>query len=131
MNNNTTYVALDAHKKDHRVAMRLPGETAIKEWTTVNEERAIKRMVKRIKKYAPGPIVICYEAGPCGYVLQRQIECEDVKCLVIAPSLIPVKPGARVKTDRRDAKKLLELLEANLLTEVHPPTEEEEAVRDL
>jgi transposase len=63
--------------------------------------------------------------------LQRQLRTAGVSCTVIAPSLIPVRPGDRIKTDRRDAKKLAELLRAELLTEVHPPTEEAEAVRDL
>ena len=54
-----------------------------------------------------------------------------MSCIVVAPALIPVKPGERIKTDRRDARKLAELLRAGLLTEVHPPSREEEAVRDL
>jgi len=74
----------------------------------------------------------CYEAGPCGYALQRQIEAEGpVICEVIAPALIPRKPGERIKTDRRDARKLAELLRAGLLTEVQAPTPTQEAVRDL
>jgi len=64
-------------------------------------------------------------------VLQRQLARAGIACRVVAPSLIPVKPGARIKTDRRDARKLAELLRAGLLTEVKPPTEDEEAVRDL
>ena len=131
MNKDITYVALDAHKKQHRVAMVLPGEREAVEWTVNNEEREIRRMVKRIRKQAPGPIVAAYEAGPCGFALARQIEGESVKCMVIAPSLIPAKPGERIKTDRRDAKKLVDLLKAGLLTEVHPPTTEQESVRDL
>jgi transposase len=54
-----------------------------------------------------------------------------IRCVVVAPALIPVKPGDRIKTDRRDARKLAELLRAGLLTEVHAPTAEQEAVRDL
>ena len=69
--------------------------------------------------------------GPCGYALQRQLTTARVSCQVIAPALIPRKPGERIKTDRRDARKLAELLRAGLLTEVHPPTPAEEAVRDL
>ena len=68
--------------------------------------------------------------GPAGFALQRQLEAEDVACRVIAPALIPRRPGDRVKTDRRDARQLAELLRADLLTEVHPPTSEQEAVRD-
>ena len=74
---------------------------------------------------------MCYEAGPCGYALQRQVTTPRVSCQVIAPALIPRKPGERIKTNRRDARKLAELLRAGLLTEVRPPTPEEEAVRDL
>jgi transposase len=131
MNKDITYVALDAHKKQHRVAMVLPGEREAVEWTVNNEERKVRQMVKRIRKQAPGRIVAAYEAGPCGFALARQIESEGVKCMVIAPSPIPMKSGDRIKTDRRDAKKLVDLLKANLLTEVHPPTTELESVRDL
>ena len=131
MKKDITYVALDAHKKQHRVAMVLPGEREAVEWTVNNGEREIRRMMKRIQQQALGRVVVGYEAGPCGFALARQIEREGVKCMVIAPSLIPTKPGERIKTDRRDAKKLVHLLKANLLTEVHPPTTEEEAVRDL
>ncbi len=74
---------------------------------------------------------VCYEAGPCGYALQRQMTTSRVNCQVIAPALIPRKPGERIKTNRRDARKLAELHRAGLLTEVRPPTPEEEAVRDL
>src|SRR5207342_2290527 len=73
----------------------------------------------------------CYEAGPGGYALQRQVTTPRVHCQVIAPALIPRKPGERVKTNRRDARNLAALLRAGLLTEVRPPTLEEEAVRDL
>ena len=126
-----TDVALDAHKKEHQVCMQLPEEESVREFSVKNQPREIKRMVKRIQKQAPGPIRMCYEAGPCGFALQRQIAAEGVSCVVIAPSLIPVKPGDRVKTDRRDARKLLKLFRAGMLTEVHPPTEEEESVREL
>ena len=93
--------------------------------------RAVRRMAKRLKREAVGELRVSYEAGPCGYVLQRQLRELDVNCIVVAPSLIPVKPGDRVKTNRRDAKKLAVMLRAGALTEVHPPTPEEESVRDL
>jgi transposase len=72
-----------------------------------------------------------YEAGTCGYTLQRRLEAAGVISEVIAPSLIPRKPGERIKTDRRDALKLAELLRAGVLTAVSAPTREQEAVRDL
>ena len=69
----------------------------------------------------------CYEAGPIGYTLQRQLEAEGVICEVAAPSLIPMRPGSCIKTDSRDARKLAELFRAGLLTEFHPPSEQAEA----
>jgi len=131
MKDSTTFVALDAHKKEHQVAMLLPGADPPQEWHIANTPRDIRRMVRRIARKAPGDVVICYEAGVCGFSLQRQIQAEGVACQVIAPTLIPVRPGDRVQTDRRSARKLAELLRAGLLTEVHPPTEAQEAVRDL
>lgn len=89
-------------------------------------------MVRRIEREAPGQVRACYEAGPCGYALQRQItHAGEMSCMVVAPSLIPSKPGERIKTDRRDARKLAELFRAGLLTEVQPPSEADEAARDL
>jgi transposase len=100
-------------------------------WHVANEPNAVRRLVRKLERNAPGPVQLCYEAGPCGYALQRQVTTPRVRCQVIAPALIPRKPGDRIKTNRRDARKLTELLRAGLLTEVRPPTPEEEAVRDL
>ena len=126
-----TYVGFDNHKNDHKVYMINEGEDKRYEWVVKNHPKEVKKVARRIKKQAVGEVIVCYEAGPCGFVLQRQIEAEGIRCLMVAPSLIPVKPGERIKTDRRDAKKLAELLRAGILTEVHPPTEQEEAVREL
>src|SRR5205823_10383676 len=100
-------------------------------WEVANEPNAVRRLVKKLEREAPGPVRSCYEAGPCGYALQRRMTTTRVACQVIAPALIPRKPGERIKTNPRDARKLAELLRAGLLTEVRPPTPEEEAVRDL
>src|SRR5215210_5337981 len=100
-------------------------------WTVPNEPNAIRRLVRKLEREAPGPVRVCYEAGPCGYALQRQMTTARVSCQVIAPALIPRKPGERIKTNSRDARKLAELFRADLLTEVRPPTLEDEAVRDL
>ena len=131
MKQSTTYVAMDVHKKQHSVAMLLPDAQTPQEWTVVNTAGKIRTMVRRIRKKAPGPVVICYEAGVCGFALQRQIQGDGVVCKVIAPSLVPVTPGKRIKTDRRDARKLVGYLRAGLLTEVHPPDEAAESMRDL
>ncbi len=131
MKNITTYVGVDAHKKDLFIAMLVGDQTTPVTWQVANEPNAVRRLVRKLEREAPGPVQMCYEAGPCGYALQRQVTTPRVSCQVIAPALIPRKPGERVKTNRRDARKLTELLRAGLLTEVRPPTPEEEAVRDL
>ena len=91
----------------------------------------MRRLVRKLEREAPGPVQVFYEAGPCGYALQRQMTTARVSCDVIAPALMPRKPGERVKTNRRDARKLAELGRAGLLTVVQPPTPADEAVRDL
>jgi transposase len=131
MANVTTYVGLDVHQASIAVA-RLVGLSRTPEhWDIPNDRAAVRRLARKLRREAQGPIESCYEAGPCGYAVQRQLIAEDVPCQVIAPALMPRKPGDRVKTDRRDARKLVELLRAGLLTEVHPPTPAEEAARDL
>ena len=127
----STDVGMDVHKKDIVVTMLRgeAGETVT--WKLANEPRAIRRLARKLEREALGMLRTAYEAGPCGYVLQRQLQAEGVPCQVVAPSMIPSAPGDRIKTDRRDARKLAEMLRAGLLTEVHPPTEDEEAVRDL
>ncbi|HUM16716.1 MAG TPA: IS110 family transposase, partial [Candidatus Nitrosotalea sp.] len=126
-----TFVGLDVHKEAINVAMLQPGETRPVEWQASNDPAAVRRLVRKLQRSAVGELRLCYEAGPCGYAVQRTIRALGVSCVVVAPSLIPRKPGERVKTDRRDARKLAELLRAGLLSEVHPPTEADEAVRDL
>lgn len=128
---STTDVGLDTSKSSIQVAMLLPGSEKAVEWELANEPRAVRRMAKRLRREAVGDLRVCYEAGPCGYALQRQLRELGVNAIVVAPSLIPVKPGERVKTNRRDAAKLAVMLRAGALTEVHPPTLEEESVRDL
>src|SRR5262245_15469060 len=127
----TTYVGIDAHKKDLFMAMFIGAAPTPVTWTTPNEPSAVRRLVKKLEREAPGAVRIFYEAGPCGYALQRQVRTARVSCDVVAPALIPRKPGERVKTNRRDARKLAELGRAGLLTAVQPPTPEDEAVRDL
>jgi transposase len=127
----TTYVGIDAHKKDLFIAMLIGQEKTPVTWQLANEPQAVRRLVRKLEREAPGPVNVFYEAGPCGYALQRQVTTSRVSCDVIAPALIPRKPGERVKTNRRDARKLVELGRAGLLTAVQPPTVEDEAVRDL
>ena len=131
MEDNITYVAMDTHKKEHKVALHYPGNEIIENLTVRNTACEISKMVKRILKKAPSEIRFCYEAGVCGFNLKRKIESLGCNCTVIAPSLTPIKPGDRIKTDRRDAVKLLAMFKAGLLTEVHAPDPQQEAAREL
>ena len=127
----SSWVGMDVHKREI-VAARLVGAGKEAEvWRFANEPRAIRRFERKLLRESSGRVECAYEAGPCGYPLQRQLQRVGIGCQVVAPSLIPAKPGERIKTDRRDAQKLAELLRAGLLTEVTAPGEEEESVRDL
>lgn len=98
--------------------------------TIVNKPEAIVRLVTKLAKRECA-LRFCYEAGPCGYAIHRQITKLDHECIVVAPSLTPTRPGDRVKTDRRDAVTLARLHRADELTAVWVPDEGHEAMRDL
>jgi transposase len=110
MEKGTTFVGLDVHKEAINVAMLLPGESSAVEWQTSNDPAAVRRLVRKVQRSAVGELRLCYEAGPCGYAVQRTLRAMGVSCIVVAPSLVPRRPGERVKTDRRDARKLAQLL---------------------
>ena len=131
METYSTFVGLDVHKDSIQVAMLAAGRAEPVEWSMRNDAKAAGRLVRKLRKQGTGEIVCCYEAGPCGYGFQREMSVLAMKCIVVAPSLIPIKPGQRIKTDRRDARKLAGYLRAGELTEVAPPTPEQEALRDL
>ncbi len=127
MDESVTYVGMDTSKLKIALTVLYGGGAGDVDTSLPNEARAVRRIVKNVQRTAPGEVQFCYEAGPCGYALQRQVEGLGSRCKVVAPSLIPIKPGERIKTDRRDGRKLAELLKAGLLTEVRPPTSAEEA----
>lgn len=129
--NASTFVGVDAHKTSLHVAMLVPGQRAPVTWQVANEPAAVRRLARKLQREAHGEVRCCYEAGPLGYSLQRQLAALGVRCEVVAPSLIPIRPGEHVKTDRRDARKLAELFAAGMLTAVHPPGEADEALRNL
>jgi transposase len=124
-----TYLALDVHKRSI-VAGALPASGGEVELTEIpNTERAVRRLVDRYG--GPDGLAVCYEAGPCGYAPYRLLSRMGVACDVVAPTLVPVRAGDRVKTDRRDARKLCRLYRAGELAFVAPPTPAQEGLRDL
>lgn len=129
MEKRISYVGVDAHARSLVVA-RLPERGEEVELTELaNSEKAVRRAFGRWQRHAE--LRVCYEAGPVGYGLYRQLTSMGIECEVVAPSLIPRRPGDRVKTDRRDARKLARLYRAGELTPIMVPTVEQEAVRDL
>jgi len=130
MEHCTTVVGLDVHKGTIVAAVLPSGSGRAAEKVTIeNHPKMVEKMVRRLA--ARGPVEFVYEAGPCGYETQRQIAAMGYRCSVIAPALTPVRPGDRVKTDRRDAEKLAHFHRCGELTEIRVPTVEEEAARDL
>jgi transposase len=124
-----TWVAIDQHKLS-LVAATLPAVGGTPEVVRLeNSERAVRRFVEKLG--GPEGLAVCYEAGPGGYQLYRLLSTLGVACDVIAPSLIPIRAGDRVKTDRRDAKKLVRLYRAGELVCVQAPSPEQEGLRDL
>lgn len=129
MGKDTRYVGLDVHAATIAVAI-VEGRGEVRSLGEVpNRPEAVQKLLKKLGD--PGSLHVCYEAGPTGYVLYWQLTKLGVHCEVIAPSLVPVKSGDRVKTDRRDAERLARSLRAGDLTAVFVPSTEHEALRDL
>jgi transposase len=124
-----SFVGLDVHKDLITSAVLEPGRELPIVDRFLHDEASIHRFVANFENRAQ--LRTCYEAGPTGYELARLLHRLGVACEVIAPSLIPVAPGAKVKTDSRDARRLAQLYRAGELVAVHIPTPEEEAIRDL
>jgi len=126
------FVGFDTSKLRHAVAIAEGGRTGEVRFLgeIENTEAATTKLVKKLAS-RHRRLTFCYEAGPTGYGLHRLIESLGHACMVVAPSLIPKKPGERVKTNRRDALALAKLLRAGELTAVGVPDERHEAMRDL
>ncbi len=129
MKKSITHVALDDSKNSIVAGILRPKATEPELRQFPNEPKQLRRFVTRLQR--EGPVVTCYEAGPAGYDLYRQLTALRVPCQVMAPALTPRKPGERIKTDRRDAAKLVRLFRAGELTPIRVPDEAQEAVRDL
>ena len=126
-----TYVGLDVHKDTIAVALAESGlRGEVREHGKIpNTPAALKALAVKLAP-AGRDLRFCYEAGPCGYGIQRQLTGAGHECAVVAPSLIPRKPGERIKTDRRDAINLAKLHRAGELTPVWVPDQAHEAIRD-
>jgi transposase len=124
------WVGLDVAKDSIAVAVLDAGEGGEPRMDRVgHDEVTVRRLLARLGP--PRRLRVCYEAGPTGYELHRLITSAGAVCEVVAPSLVPVAPGDRVKTDRRDARRLVRLFRAGELVAVRVPTREEEGCRDL
>lgn len=123
------FIGLDVHADTIAVAMAEPGSEVRSMGVIPNRPESIRKLMKKL-----GPaehLRVCYEAGPTGYVVYWQLTGLGVRCEVVAPTLVPVKAGDRVKTDRRDAEKLARSYRAGDLTPVWVPDAAHEALRDL
>ena len=131
-NHSEAFVAFDTSKLRNAVAIADAGRAGEVRFLgeIENTGAATAKLVRKLAaKYRR--LTFCYEAGPTGYGLYRQIKSLGHECMVVAPSLIPKKPGDRVKTNRRDALSLVKLLRAGELTAVWVPDPRHEAMRDL
>jgi len=123
------FVGLDVHAETIVVSVAEREGEPSQPWRIPNTPESVRKLVKQLGK--PDTLKACYEAGPTGFVLYWQLAHLGVECLVAAPTLIPKKPGDKVKTDGRDAMNLARLLRSGDLTAAWVPSPEDEALRDL
>lgn len=126
---NVRFIGLDVHAETIAVAVAEPHGEVRSLGVIPNRPESIRKLVKKLGP--PAQLRVCYEAGPTGYVVYWQLTALEVPCQVVAPTLVPVKAGDRVKTDRRDALKLARSYRAGDLTPVWVPDAAHEALRDL
>jgi len=130
MRSTVRYVGLDVHKDTIVIAVAESGTQPAEIYVTVKNDPAT--VLSRLRKLGPlSSMIVCYEAGPTGYGLHRFLNAAGVQCHVVAPSMVPTQNGNRVKTDRRDARRLAHFLRSGDLTVVWVPDEHTEALRDL
>lgn len=129
MQTNVRFIGLDVHKQTVVIAVAEGRQKAVVLKQIPNDPA---RVLKELRKLGPSSrLKVCYEAGPLGLGLQRLLTQHEIDCIIVAPSLIPVRRGERIKTDRRDARKLAHFLRSGDLTPIWIPDEQTEAIRDL
>jgi transposase len=121
------YVGIDVHKESWQVTVRTDGEEILN-GRIPGQYQSLKKLFER---YQGCRMKVAYEAGPFGFWLSDKLVEDGIEALVVPPSLIPVESGNRVKTDKRDSRKLARLLESNMLKRVYVLTPEEREHRDL
>lgn len=127
----SNWVGIDDHADKLTIAHYVGTQKQpAKEWEITPTESGLRQLVRWLKSLQ-GPVHCVYEAGPCGYELYRLLTNNGIECSVAAPSLTPRKPGERIKTNHRDARKLAELLRGGVLTMIVVPNRRRESVRDL
>ncbi len=128
---NILFIGMDVHKESIVLSFADDDRSEVRRYGSIGGtlgdfKKTLRKLVSTGKD-----LFFCYEAGPTGYELYRYITSQGHQCIVVAPSLIPKKPGDKVKTDQRDADNLTRLLRAGDLTSVYVPNAEDEAIRDL
>ena len=129
------YIGLDVHREAVAIAVAEQGRKGeVRDYGQIsNDLHALERFITRLRQTHGKRVTLraCYEAGPCGFGVARRLQQLGVECAVVAPSLTPTRAGDRLKTDKRDARKLARLLRAGELSAIYIPEPTDEAIRDL
>ena len=125
--NKNVYIGIDVHKDSWHVTAHIGGE----EMFHGNMPSRYESFQQLIKRFRDCKVKVAYEAGPCGFWLYDKLVADGIETIVVPPSLIPLESGNRVKTDKRDSRKLAQLLEKGMLKRVHVLSEEERLHREL
>ena len=124
------FVGMDVHKESIDITLaEAAGE--VRRWGQIGGDRAALAKAVRKLESLGGELHFVYEAGPCGFWIERWVRARGHECWVVSPSAVPKKGGERIKTDRRDSEKLARLLRAGELEPIYVPNEQDEAIRDL